>query len=81
MALIARDLIARTTVGERVTMMLLVWLGGGWGLFLTIFSWQLPEPLREGWLMAAPSVGAPFLFVAAVLAFRALRRPVMPGTA
>jgi len=74
LALVAAELLDRTTRAERVGLLALVWLGGGWGVLLIMIHADLPAEAREAVLMASPSIGAPLLLAAMLWTGWALRR-------
>lgn len=75
LALLAPDLIRRTALAERLALVLLAWLAGGWGTLSVMLASELTQAERFAWLWGAPAVGAAaYLLLIGVVA-RILTRP------
>lgn len=74
-ALIAGDLVARTTWPERLLLLALIWVAGGWGMIHAIASAGLDWEDRAANARATLSFGAFAYLALLVLGWRILHRP------
>ena len=76
LALIAGDLMARTSTVEKILLLALVWLACGWGMLNVLPTAGLPWEQRAAIARATISYGAVAYLLLLALTARILRRPV-----
>ncbi len=79
LALIAPDLQARSTLPERLVLLALAWVAGGWGLIHALATAGLAWEDRAAAMRETPSYGAVACLLALALIARLLRRPGPPA--
>lgn len=77
-ALIARELIARTSPVERVLLLLLAWVAGGWGMVHALATNGMDWADRAAVFRASVSFGAAAYLLLLALSARILARPEAP---
>lgn len=76
LALIARDLLARSGAVERAALLALAWVAGGWGLVQAAGLAGQDWEARIAAIRALPALAAPAYLLALALVWRILRRPL-----